>query len=83
MHLALILAGTVLLASHPTPSFEGASEATVIQVADYGTPVKRIRRARVYHHPTWAVYPVACEAVRFPRSPLCADRPYRRSFFYW
>jgi len=82
MHLALILAGTVLLASDPTPSVEGANAATVIRVADYGAPaVKRAKRAHVYRQ-RWAVYPVACEAVKFPRSPLCVDRPYRRSF-YW
>jgi hypothetical protein len=81
MHMALIFAGAVLLASDPTPSIEGTGEATVVKVADYGTPAgKRAKRAR--HRHTWTVYPVACEAVKFPRSPLCADRPYRHSW-YW
>jgi hypothetical protein len=79
MNLALILVGTVLLASDP--SVEGTGGATVIRVADYGTPAAK-RAKRAYHRQTWAVYPMACEAVKFPRSPLCADRPYRPSF-YW
>lgn len=81
MNLALILAGAVLLASDPTPSIEGTGEATVIRIADYGTPAKRAKRARAHHRQTWAVYPMACEAVKFPRSPLCWDRPYRPSYY--
>lgn len=79
MQMALLLAGAVLLASEPTPSI-GRSEATVMKVADYATPsVKRKKRARAYNR--YSVYPVACEAVKFPRSPLCAGRPYQPSYY--
>jgi hypothetical protein len=86
MTMALILAGAVLLASDPTPAVDGRSEAaTVVKVADYTAPaVKRKRRVHAYHNccNVRDYPPVACEAVRFPRSPLCADRPYRLTYRY-
>jgi len=79
MHMALML-GAVLLATAPTPPVEGRNEATVMNVADYATPaVKRTKQARAYYR--YSVYPVACEAVKFPRSPLCAGRPYQPNFY--
>lgn len=80
MHMALMLTGALLLATEPTPPIEGRNEATAMKVADYATPaVKRTKRARTYYR--YSVYPVACEAVKFPRSPLCAGRPYQPNFY--
>jgi hypothetical protein len=84
MTMALMLAGAVLLVSDPTPSVAGRAEATVMRVADYTTPaVKRKKRLQAHRHCcNISDYPpVACEAVRFPRSPLCAGRPYRSSYY--
>jgi hypothetical protein len=82
MTMALIFAGAVLLASNPTPAVDGRTEATVIRIADYTTPaVRRKKRVHAYHHCCNVRAPVACEAVRFPRSPFCADRPYRSSYY--
>jgi hypothetical protein len=90
MNAPLMLAGALLLASDPMSSIEGSSEVSMIKVADYVTPaLKRVKRSRVYYRYTsLPYYPVACEAVRFPRSPLCAGRPYRPSYYdydyyYW
>ena len=80
MPMALLLAGAVLLASEPTSPMEGRGEANVIKVADYAIPaVKRTKRARPSHR--YSAYPAACEAVKFPRSPLCAGRPYRPNYY--
>jgi hypothetical protein len=82
MTIALILAGAALLASDPVPSVSRTGEATVMKVADYAPTVKWKRRLHDHrHYSDIRFYPVACEAVRFPRSPLCADRPYRPSYY--
>jgi hypothetical protein len=51
----------------------------VIKVADrIGTnpPLSPVRLRRgLAHQPSYSWYPAACEAVIFPRSPLCAGRP--------
>ena len=83
MTMALIFVGAALLASDPAPSFDGIREATVVKVADYTIPaVKRKKRLHAYrHYSDVRIYPLACEAVRFPRSRLCADRPYQPSYY--
>jgi hypothetical protein len=43
-------------------------------------PLLREKRGHAYRvKPQPYPYPLACEAVKFPRSPLCAGRPYRPS----
>jgi hypothetical protein len=83
MIVSLMLAGAVLLASDPVLSIEGRDSVSVIKVADQVTPpLIRVKRNRGYYRPAYVpYYPVACEAVRFPQSPLCAGRPYRRSYY--
>jgi hypothetical protein len=53
------------------------NQAPVAKVADQivMTPAPRIRRHSLAVHPYEPLHPVACEAVLFPRSPLCAGRP--------
>ena len=56
------------------------NQVLVAKVADQfvATPAPRIRRHRFAVHayePLEPLPPVACEAVLFPRSPLCAGRP--------
>ena len=67
--------------------------AVVVKAADQAVAAPAARRYRRPHHdvaPLPYPYPVACEAVLFPRSPLCAGRPasygYYATFpwnFYW
>ncbi len=74
-----ILAALALITFNRVPAAEEPSQNFVIKVADQiGTnpPLwpTRPRHGLAYHRShTW--YPVACEAVIFPRSPLCAGRP--------
>ena len=82
MHMALMLTGAVLLATESTPPIEGRNEATAMKVADYATPaVKKTKRAYAYYRYHVYPYPVACEAVKFPRSPVCTGRPYQPNFY--
>ncbi len=83
MTMALILAAAALLASEPALLVDGRGEATVMKVADYTAPaVNRKKRLHAHrHYSDVRIYPLACEAVRFPRSPLCADRPYQPSYY--
>jgi hypothetical protein len=37
---------------------------------------------RSHDYQTYTPYPAACEAVFFPRSPLCAGRPAYRAFWW-
>lgn len=56
--------------------------ALVIKVADQDVllPAPRLRRShRVLVR--WPYYPVACEAVLYPRSPACAGRPAHFGFY--
>jgi hypothetical protein len=74
-----ILAGLALIAFNRVSAAQQTSQNSVIKVADrVGTypaqwPI-RPRYRLVYYRP-YSAYPVACEAVIFPRSPLCAGRP--------
>jgi hypothetical protein len=82
MSISAVMIGMALLASDLPPSLE-SRELPMVRIADYvtvpaRTTVSRIRRVRHFRP-----YPVACEAVRFPRSPLCADRPYRYNIYEW
>jgi len=81
MAVVSMLVGAALLASNPTSAMDETREATATKVADYAAPAAR-KRKRVYVHPSHQ-YPVACEAVRFPRSPLCVGRPYQYGFYNW
>ena len=47
-------------------------KAVVIKVADQAVVALPLRPHR---HARLLTYPAACEAVLFPRSPLCAGRP--------
>jgi hypothetical protein len=53
------------------------NQALVVKVADQivAAPAPQIRHHRLVVRPYEPLPPVACEAVLFPRSPLCAGRP--------
>ncbi len=74
-----ILAGLALIAFNRVSAAQQTSQNSVIKVADpVGTypPQWPIRpRHRLIYYRSYSSYPVACEAVIFPRSPLCAGRP--------
>jgi hypothetical protein len=74
-----ILAVIALIAFNHICAAEEASQGTVIKVIDQVGPLAppwsdRSRRAPA-HRRSNDGYPVACGAVLFPRSPLCAGRP--------
>ena len=74
-----ILAALALIAFNRVSAAEQTAQKFVIKVADrVGTypPQWPVRpRHRVIYYPSYGSYPVACEAVIFPRSPFCAGRP--------
>jgi hypothetical protein len=41
----------------------------------FATPALTHHRSHRYEYESYRPYPVACEAVIYPRSPLCAGRP--------
>jgi hypothetical protein len=47
----------------------------------FATPALTHHRSRGYYE-SYRPYPVACEAVMFPRSPLCAGRPAYYPFWW-
>ena len=76
----IILAALALTAAfNRVSAAEQASQNFFIRVADQvGTYPPRwpgkLRHVLTYRH-LYGSYPVACEAVIFPRSPLCVGRP--------
>ena len=70
-----ILAALVLIAFDQLAAAQELNQRPVIKFADQvGLWPGRTRHASA-HHRSYGGYPVACEAVIFPRSPLCAGRP--------
>jgi len=47
----------------------------------FGTPALTHYRSHGYYE-SYRPYPAACEAVFFPRHPLCAGRPAYRDFWW-
>jgi hypothetical protein len=74
-----ILAALVLIVFNRVSAAEESGQRLVIKIADQaGTnrpPWPDRRRYDLAHRRSSGGYPVACEAVIFPRSPLCAGRP--------
>ena len=74
-----ILAALALIALDRVSAAEAPSQRLMIKVADqagFQEPLWSSRpRHRFAHHRSYVSYPVACEAVIFPRSPLCTGRP--------
>jgi hypothetical protein len=72
-----IFAALAAVACGGIASADEINQALVAKVADQivVTPAPRIRRHRLVVRPYEPLPPVACEAVLFPRSPLCAGRP--------
>ena len=74
-----ILAALLLMAFDRASAAEEPSQHLMIKVADQvGTnrlPWSDRPRHGLAHHRSYGGYPVACEAVIFPCSPLCAGRP--------
>jgi hypothetical protein len=80
MKLAItILAALALVAFNQVSAAAQTRQNFVVKVADrVGTypPQWPIRpRHRFIYYRSYGLYPVACEAVIFPRTPLCAGRP--------
>jgi hypothetical protein len=73
-----ISAAFALTALTGVSAAEQISQSLVIKVTDQigmYPPQGPIRlRHRFVHRPLYGLSPVACEAVIFPRSPLCAGR---------
>ena len=76
-----ILAALALIAFDRVAAAEEASQRILIKVADEVGMKRPLRPNRPRDGLTYQQshsgyeYPVACEAVIFPRSPLCAGRP--------
>jgi len=76
-----ILAALALIALDRVSAAGAPSQRLMIKVADQAglqEPLWSNRpRYRLAHHRyrSYGSYPVACEAVIFPRSPLCTGRP--------
>jgi len=74
-----MLAVIALIALNRVSTAEEISRSTPIKVTDQIGPYQppwsdRSRRAPADYR-SYRGYPVACGAVLFPRSPLCASRP--------
>jgi hypothetical protein len=74
-----ISAVLALIACNQVSAAEQKSQNLVIKIADqvgaYPPQWPTRPRHRLVYYRTYGLYPVACEAVIFPRSPLCAGRP--------
>jgi hypothetical protein len=72
----MILAALALIAFDQVSAAEEPSQRLMIKDADHqvGMWPNRTRQG-LAHHRSYGGPPVACEAVIFPRSPLCAGRP--------
>jgi hypothetical protein len=58
-----------------------AAVAGVIAIGSmFATPA--LAHYRSHYYQTYRPYPAACEAVFFPRNPLCAGRPAYRDFWW-
>lgn len=85
MKLAVIVAaGFALIALNRVAVADDWGQTFVLKVADQvdtivpphaSVPPHARRHHRPAHRYSYSPYPVACEAVIFPRSPLCAGRP--------
>jgi len=79
-----MLAGVTLVGTSPASVENVARPEAVIQIADQQVRPPAKRRRLVSRHGRYYVveeYPIACEAVRFPQSPLCVGRPFQRSWY--
>ena len=74
-----ISAALALVAFNQVPAFAQTGQNFVIKVADrvgmYPPQWPTRPRHRFVYYSSYGLYPVACEGVIFPRSPLCAGRP--------
>jgi len=72
----IILAALALIAFDRASLAEDPGRRLLSEAAGQGIhqPL-RPHRSRLAYHRSYGGYPVACEAVIFPRSPLCAGRP--------
>ncbi len=72
-----ILAALALIAFNRVAAADELGQGLVLKVADQigNPPVRPRRRHGSAHRYSYSPYPLACEAVMFPRSPLCAGRP--------
>jgi hypothetical protein len=88
MNVAILGAAVALLAADPISAGRTTNETLVIKVADQIRPARISRQHPRRRTPpatvdTSAIYPAARESVAYPRSPLCADRPYRHTWWTW
>jgi hypothetical protein len=86
MNIAILGVAVALLAANPMSAAQTTNEYLVSKVADQIRPAWVRKSQRLRNPPIVSVppiYPAACEAVAYPRSPLCADRPYRHSWWTW
>jgi hypothetical protein len=74
-----ILALLALVAFNQVSAAAQTRQSFVIKVADgvgtYPPQWPTRPRHRLVYYRSYGLYPAACEAVIFPRSPLCAGRP--------
>jgi hypothetical protein len=76
--MIVLLAATILVGSKPIVAAELPREQSRVASNDYERVQSRSRTPRNAPYDRLRVqppYPVACEAVIFPRSRLCAGRP--------
>jgi hypothetical protein len=74
-----ISAALALIAFTEVSAAQQPSQSPVIKVAHqigmYPPQGPLTPPYRLVYYRSYGLYPVACEAVIFPRSPLCAGRP--------
>ena len=74
-----IFGALALIAFNRVSAAEESSQGLLINVANEVGTYQPPRSDRPWRPParerSYGAYPVACEAVIFPRSPLCAGRP--------
>jgi hypothetical protein len=76
--LAIVACGRIALADENDKAVVvKAADQAVVEPAPrlYGRPHRHVVRPLPYP------YPAACEAVLFPRSPLCAGRPASYGYY--
>jgi hypothetical protein len=74
-----ILVALALIALDRLSAAQELGQGILVKVADQVGIDRPLRPNRSRHglayHRSYSGHPVACEAVIFPRSPLCAGRP--------
>jgi hypothetical protein len=84
MNAAILVVSLAFAGPAPVPTAMPFDPELLTPVADQQPPPPVKRQRYLTKHGRYYVieeYPIACEAVRFPQSPLCKGRPFQPSWY--